>query len=181
MATDRDDRWDDDGNDRSYRDDDRPRADREAARRRVATPAILLIVFGLIAVFVEAGSLIATFTAPNILGDQFKKFIDDMPPGPDKQQMQADFEKDKDDFRLDTPTNIGGTIVGLVLSLAMLVGGFTMKSMSSYGLAMTGAVCAIIPCVNGCICLAMPIGLWAVIVLANSDVKAAFNRSASSY
>ena len=175
------DRWGNDNDDRGYRDDDRqPRADLEAARRRVATPAMLLIVFGLIAVFVELGSLIATFSAPNVLMDQYKKFIDDLPPGPNKQQLQDEFESDKDDLRLDSPTNLGGTILGLVLSLAMLVGGFKMKSLSGYGLALTGAICAIIPCVNGCLCFAMPIGIWAVVVLANPDVKAAFRASASS-
>src|SRR5262245_60906658 len=139
------DRWDDD---RSYRDEDdrRPSANVEAARGRVATPATLLIVFGLIAVLVEVRSLVATSTAPNIFYDQFKKFVDDMPAGPEKVQMQADLEKDKEDFRLDSPTNIGGTVIGLLLSLAMLIGGFKMKSLSGYGLALTGAICALIPC-----------------------------------
>jgi hypothetical protein len=180
MSTDREDRWDDD--DRGYRDDDRrPRADLEAARRRVATPAMLLIVFGLIAVFVEIGGLIAAFAAPNVMAEQIKKIIDSQPPGPQKQQMLDDYERDKDSYRLDSPTNIGGTVVGFVLSVLMLVGGIKMKSLSGYGLALTGAICAIIPCVNGCLCCAMPVGIWAVMVLANPDVKAAFRASASSY
>ncbi len=178
MSTDREDRWgtDDDRDDRR-----RPRGDAEAGRRRIGTPAVLLIVFGLIAVLVEVGGLVAAFTAPDIMYTQMKKFFEGMPPGPDRQQALDDLEKEKDEYRLDTPMNLGGTVLGLVLSVLMLVGGVTMKSQSSYGLAMTGAVCAIIPCVNGCICCAMPVGIWALMVLVDPNVKAAFSAPRSNY
>jgi len=49
-----------------------------------------------------------------------------------------------------------------------------MRALEGYGLAMTAAIIGIIPlCPNEC-CCATPFGIWAVIVLANSDVKRAF-------
>ena len=48
-----------------------------------------------------------------------------------------------------------------------------MRSLSGYGLALTGSIAAIIP-ISGCCCLTMPVGIWALVVLLNPVVKAGF-------
>lgn len=74
---------------------------------------------------------------------------------------------------------LGGTIgmvsnlLGLVLYSVAIWGALKMKSLQSYGLAMTAAIIVMLPC--SCCCLiGLPVGIWALVVLLNADVKAAF-------
>jgi hypothetical protein len=165
----------DDRDDRDY--DDRPRRPgrRDYARSRVAFPAIILIVFGTIGLLLEITSLVYSFQNPTAAADMFRDWVEGMPPGPDKDRWTEVYKESADDMRMDTPINRGSYILGAVLSLLMIVGGVAMRSLGSYGLALTGAIAGIIP-LAGCCCCATPVGIWAVIVLANPDVKAAFGR-----
>jgi hypothetical protein len=177
VATDREDRWgDDEGRDRWDDDRDRRPARAEVARGRVAVPGMLLIVFGLIGVFVEVASLGLTFSNPTFVGDQLIKFVESQPPSQSRDEQLKELREKQDEMRLDTPTNVAGSVVGLVLNILMIVGGAKMRSLSGYGWALTGSIASLIP-ISGCLCCAMPIGLWALIVLLNADVKAAFAAS----
>ncbi|MBN1590539.1 MAG: hypothetical protein JW888_13575 [Pirellulales bacterium] len=49
-----------------------------------------------------------------------------------------------------------------------------MLRLRSYALAMTAAILAIIPCFYPCCIPGAPFGIWAVIVLADGNVRAAF-------
>jgi hypothetical protein len=49
-----------------------------------------------------------------------------------------------------------------------------MISLRNYGLAMTSAVLTVIPCVTPCCLLGQAAGIWALVVLMNNDVRAAF-------
>jgi hypothetical protein len=180
MASDDFDRRDDEPDDRDRwddRDDDRPRGDRSAARARVSTPGLLLIIFGVLGILSEVATLGVSLSNPWMMRDVLKGMIESQPPGPAKEQALKDFKAEEESYRLDTPMNIGSTVFGLILSGLMVVGGAKMRSVSGYGLAVTGAVCGIIP-INGCCCLAMPFGIWAVVVLADPAVKAAFRSAA---
>ncbi len=162
-------------------DDDRPARrsrDRERVKKRVAAPALILIVFGALGLAIESVALVMSITDPTFLQTFSKEMIDDLPPGPEKAEWEKWYKESEADLRLDTPVNLGSCILGSVLSLAMLLGGIAMRSLGSYGLSLLGAIAGIIP-VGGCFCCAMPIGIWAVIVLANEDVKAAFGRPAA--
>jgi hypothetical protein len=70
---------------------------------------------------------------------------------------------------------VGGTVTGLGCLLTM-IGGWRMWSLRNYGLAVTGAIVAAIPCVScvGCCGIGEGIGIWALVVLLNPDVRAAF-------
>jgi hypothetical protein len=65
-------------------------------------------------------------------------------------------------------------VVGLAIEVLILVGAVQMKRLESYGLAMTAAVFAIIPCYWPCCVLGLPLGIWALVALSDSAVKAAF-------
>jgi hypothetical protein len=66
---------------------------------------------------------------------------------------------------------LGGlTLVGAAV---IFYGAIKMKDLQGYGLAMTAAILCLIPCFSIC-CLGIPFGIWALIVLLNADVKAAF-------
>ncbi|MBM3850567.1 MAG: DUF4339 domain-containing protein [Verrucomicrobia bacterium] len=64
--------------------------------------------------------------------------------------------------------------LALVLSLLSLLAGVRMLQRKSYGLVMAGVILTTIPCVSPCCCLGLPFGIWALVVLSNTEVKAAF-------
>lgn len=80
--------------------------------------------------------------------------------------------------------NNNNPVIGAIISLGMIAvgalivfGGVQMLNQKMYGLAMTSAILCILPCVTclGCCGVGEGIGIWALIVLMNEDVKRAFN------
>ncbi|MEN6459047.1 MAG: hypothetical protein ABFC63_08960 [Thermoguttaceae bacterium] len=63
------------------------------------------------------------------------------------------------------------------VAIAVYAGAARMKRLQSYGFAKMGAVLAVIPCVAPCCLLTVPFGVWALWVLNDPSVKAAFDRS----
>lgn len=51
-----------------------------------------------------------------------------------------------------------------------------MQRLKSYGLALTGAILAVIPGISPCCVLGIPFGIWALVVINQPDVKNAFPR-----
>lgn len=133
---------------------------RDRARAAVAAPAIALMVFGITAAVVNIGMMIFfLFVAMN------------MPP-PDKRDMNrpgqaVGYEMGKYSW------SVGGC-VGLCFSGLVILGGLKMKSLESFGLAITACVIAILPC-NYCCFIGIPFGIWGLITLNNTDVKSAFS------
>lgn len=75
---------------------------------------------------------------------------------------------------------LGGGI-GLALNaLGIFVNGFglfaalKMKSLDSYAMAWVATIIAMLPCAFPCCCLGIGVGIWAIVVLVNADVKASF-------
>jgi hypothetical protein len=67
-------------------------------------------------------------------------------------------------------------LFNLLPATVVLVGAIKMKNLENYGLAMTAAIMALIPCVSPCCVLGLPFGIWALVVLSEDRVKAAFRR-----
>ena len=63
--------------------------------------------------------------------------------------------------------------VGLMLGLLGLIGGIQMLRRRMWGLAVTGAFVMALPCTCG-FPLGPPVGIWALLVLANPAVRASF-------
>ena len=66
-------------------------------------------------------------------------------------------------------------LIGALLKSLVIIGAVKMKNLSSYGLATAAAIVAIIPC---CVCwpVEAPFGIWALVVLNDPAVRAAFPR-----
>jgi hypothetical protein len=62
----------------------------------------------------------------------------------------------------------------LVLSGFVLWGGWQMKSMRQWTLAVAASVVTMLPCLGPCCGLGLPIGVWALVVLLKPEVKNAF-------
>ncbi len=69
---------------------------------------------------------------------------------------------------------VGAGVIGLITGVIIILAGVKLRGLSSYGLVMTGTILALIPCCNSCCVLAVPAGVYALIVLMDPQVKASF-------
>ena len=170
MASDRDDRWDGD----DPRDDRRRRPDPDAARAKVATPATMMILTGILCLIlsvVGVGVMASGYDAQVAMLEWMEGL---QPAGKARDDFKKEVEKARTrDKSAEHIQNVVFGVIGVIANVLILVGGVKMKQLKGYPLAMTGAVAAIVP-LNSCCCIALPIGIWALTVLVNSDVKAAF-------
>jgi hypothetical protein len=65
-------------------------------------------------------------------------------------------------------------MVGIVMSILILVGALKMKNLQSRTWAFVAAILALCPCLSPCLLLGLPFGIWALVVLCDSSIKAAF-------
>ncbi len=70
---------------------------------------------------------------------------------------------------------IVSAIIAIVFAGLILYGALKMKKLEGYAWAMTAAILALIPCTSPCCVIGLPIGIWALVVLLQSEVKAQFH------
>ena len=162
-----DDNEDDDRDRDDDFDDDRPRRgrsrrSREYAESKVAGPAICLMVVGglMIALALLATVFSAAMAAGAMGGGGGGGGAGGgFGGGPGGQQ--------------EPMVNVIGGIITLIWASLIFFGGLQMKGLKSRGMAMTGAITALIPC-SVCCLLTLPFGIWALVVLNDEQVKRAF-------
>lgn len=64
--------------------------------------------------------------------------------------------------------------LGILFGIIVIMGALQMKDLKNHGFAVAAAITAMIPCISPCCVLGLPIGIWALVVLFDSEVKAAF-------
>lgn len=170
MASDREDRW---GGD-DPRDDDRRPPAREVAAAKVKGPAIGLIAVGVLTLACLGYGLAVEYPKMDENFEAEIKKVDDNKDLPaDQKKMQKDMlNQMKDPMKALVLPFFALVAVG---ALVIIFGGVKMMKLSGRGLAMTASILAMIPCFSSYACiLGIPIGIWALSVLSNRDVKAAF-------
>ena len=65
------------------------------------------------------------------------------------------------------------TLVRLALDGLTIYGALQMRQLTSWNMSLGGAIAASLPCSFCCI-LTMPLGIWAIVVLLNDEVKRDF-------
>lgn len=130
---------------------------------KVNIPAILLMVTGALILLTSCFSIIRNIInmAAGTAGAAIQQ------PGIDAKDAQV----------IAMFSGVGGIIMavlGIVFAGLIAFGGYKMKNLQGYGLAMTAAIIAVLPC-NGCCCLSIPVGIYALIVLMDAQVKASFS------
>lgn len=146
------------------------------AVRRVQTPGMLLMIFGILSLFITVIYVALLFAAPDTVCKGQYDFMKDMQKGQQNAQPMPPYEE----FVKSQQMQSGAvSILQLAGSILMFLGGSKMKQLQSYGLSLTGAIMGTIPlCTNNCCCLSLPFGIWALVVLLNGDVKLAFTKVA---
>ncbi len=75
---------------------------------------------------------------------------------------------------MNGPLGLVLTLVGIVVSVLVLFGGIQMQRLRSRGFALTAAIIAIVPCTSPCCLIGIPIGIWALVILAKPEVRSQF-------
>jgi hypothetical protein len=151
-----------------------PSADPEAVRGRVMAPAVILIIVNVLNLLIGLGCAgMGAFMAaqgPDELRRQTLEGLKGLP-----QYRDAIEKQDKQTtYTVAVAEYLGGGILWILLSIVAVIGAIRMMSLRNYGLAMTSAILTVIPCVTPCCFLGQGAGIWALIVLMNNDVRAAF-------
>lgn len=132
-----------------------PIAQGPAVRDKVNLPATLMIVVAIIGALFNVGSL-----GLNVLG---------MGAGAmsgSEEQMAMNF--------MSGSIGIVFNIVGFIVAGLIIFAAMKMKNLESYGLALAGAILICVPFLSPCCLLGLPVGIWAVVVLLDDQVKQAF-------
>lgn len=152
-----------------------PPSEMSTIRSRLMAPGIFMIV---VAVLNLLGACVLGFSA---LSNR------QLTPEQLEQQMQAQFPKQLADLKaagwsveqIQNATFVGYTIwatVDFFASLLIILGSIRMMALKSYGFAVFTSVLAAIPIVScsSCCLIGEVAGIWALVVLLNNEVRAAF-------
>jgi hypothetical protein len=133
------------------------------AAQRVSGPATALIVTAILALISQAGLVTIGLTRMGVAPmmprhHRNEMFRDDMVPM----------------MMVGGGANVAGGLLRIAVAVVMLVGAMKMKKLESYSFAMASAIIAMVPCISPCCLLGLPFGIWALVVLNDGSVKAAF-------
>ena len=129
----------------------------QAIQQMVSGPAIFMIVLSIISIpftLLGLGSILGSSAG----------FFDNLPP------------EIRDQLMLQGVAGIAQYSLSLIAHIIILIGAIKMKSLRSYGLAMTASILSILfQC--GCCCLGLGAGIWALVILSKPEVKAMFAQN----
>jgi hypothetical protein len=126
------------------------------AAQRVSGPATALIVMAILSMCFQVLGIIAHLVGMVIGVGAAARHPDEFP------------------MMFGSGINVVFGVFGLAISALVLIGATKMKKLENYSLAMAAAIVAVIPCISPCCLLGLPFGIWALVVLNDASVKAAF-------
>lgn len=141
-------------------------ASREQAQAELRRPAIGLMVTGILGTLANLAQAGMALFLPELFlrlsrgSDQFLESLG-IPTGGAAPQN-----------RILAHIAVGATFAAL--NLFLIVAAWKMLRMRSFGLALAGAMLALVNCGNTCFLLSWPFGIWALRVLMRPNVKRAF-------
>jgi len=163
--------------DREFEDDADEPLDRDEriiarAKERIKTPAVLLLIVGIIAALVSLYNIVSIFT----LDQQFANIEAQWDNDPNmKPQQKQDMKQ-----MLNTYKNVAkvlvpvGVVCGLITATITIIGSVKIMNLKGKGLGTAGSILSMIPIVSGCCCLGIPVGIWVLIAMGKPEVKAGF-------
>ncbi len=149
----------------------------EEAARRVKFPGLLLQLFGGLTVMLSVMYGTMCVLNPEGMVKAYYDWIEEQQQNQPVEQRQKLPPREESLQSLKIQGPIYG-IVGTIMGVLSFIGGTKMKALSGYALSMVGSIVSILPGFCCCCIGAIP-GIWALVVLLNSDVKLAFSRVAA--
>jgi len=153
-------------------------AERGYALERTNAPGIMLIVVGVINLLLAAYLLFEGYELKQMPDQDFVNQMKARLKAEQLKQFEASglaLEKLKH-FVERGELLCGG--IALLLSPLTILAGVRMRSLNSRGLALLGSVAALVPCISlsACLLIGVVAGIWALVVLSNERVRAAFTK-----
>ncbi len=127
---------------------------RERIRQRVQAPAISLMVVAGLGIAIQLAGVVMNLMGIAVAAPQAN------------QAMEALF------------SGAIGVVMGgleICIGVVMLLGAIQMQKLGSHGFALAAAILGMVPCLSPCCLLGLPVGIWAMTVLNDTEVKAAFS------
>ncbi|MGD9161573.1 MAG: hypothetical protein PVG39_24380 [Desulfobacteraceae bacterium] len=129
-------------------------SDKVFLEKKVKLPAIFLIVTAGLGILLNLFSIVSSMLGVGSMGSS-----------PELEKFAP---------WLTGSLTIAFSVIGIIIGLFIIFTSMKMMKMEKWGLALTGAIVAMVPCVSPCCILGIPFGIWAIVVLSNAEVKAAF-------
>jgi hypothetical protein len=151
-----------------------------AAQSRVVVPAILLICVGVLNMLIALPLFGFAGYFATLSPQDAQALADQSAAEAAKLGMPAGNVTGQQ-LKTQNIIQYGGLgLVNLLGGALSALGGLRMRVLRSYGLAVLGAVAAVIPCIScsSCAGVGAGVGIWALVVLLNRDVRAAFEGGA---
>ena len=127
-----------------------------AARSKLALPATLIIASEVLGLVIQGASLLFRDPIRAFVESRLMQSGQKLPPG----SMDS------------KPVLVAIAIAG---SLFVIYAMLEMRKAQKFGVAVAGAILAMLPFGSLCCFFGLPLGIWALAVLFNSDVRAAFD------
>jgi hypothetical protein len=144
---------------------------RLAARGRVTGPAIVLIIGGILNLLFGTYFVINAWFTYQLPPEDYERTMDAIQPG----KVQQLKKQNVDMQTLGVWINSILAILTLLAGVIMVAGGGFMLALKMWGLAVFASILALIS-PGGCCCiLGLVGGIWGLVVLLNSEVRAAFH------
>jgi hypothetical protein len=150
-------------------------ADIGQARSRVQGPAIGLIVVGVVNLLLAllaggAGAIYATLDEKRFEDIMARQYAEQW------KELQRQGWTPRDFLNIYVYSGFSEGALGVVTAILSIIAGARMLALKSYGFSVFTSVLVAIPCIScsGCCGLGEGIGIWALVVLMNEEVKAAF-------
>lgn len=134
-----------------------PGGDREAARAKIQTPAIALMVFAIVFAVILLLLLMLNMLGIGLIAAA-------APNNPEGAQAMG-----------QGVIGMASSVIGLIVSGVIVFGAIKMKNLESRGLAMTAAVLAALPVISPCCLVGLPIGIWCINTMNDPVVKAVYH------
>ncbi|MCK8502347.1 MULTISPECIES: hypothetical protein [Myxococcus] len=133
----------------------------------VSVPAILLMVLAGVSLLWAMFSLLSPVNP-----DDMEQLFNNPALAPYRDAME------QNRALLTSTTSFAGRLMWygpvILLNALAFFGALKMKQLQNWGLAVAGGFASLVPCCGTCGCLALPISIWALVVLFKPEVKAAF-------
>jgi len=143
----------------------------QTAQATVRTPALLLILTGVLTLLASLINLFMIPKVPDICDAQIAEIRRNPNLTQEEKEMWTEFFTElKNSF--ENPINLPLQILDIFLAVIILVGGIQLRNLSGVGFPVASSILAMIPCISGCCCLlGLPAGIWALVVLFRPEVQ----------
>jgi hypothetical protein len=147
---------------------------RQAGLERAKPPGIAMIVVGALNLLLAMGAFGLSLVYSSVPPAEFERMMQQQHPELIRD-LKAQGKTVQDILNIIIYLCVGGGISGIVTGIIGIVGGILMLRGAGYGFAVFSAIVIAVPVVSCCCIGGQAVGIWALVILFQDEVKAAFH------